>query len=351
MDSVQQLELDDARRGTLFFLGNLEIHRIPSFDLGLINNFAGSTSILSDLKNGSTMLLNSCSAGKKVVDGLDKFKTRIQEALASFFNAITEKISLIYGEAGGVLEWVGEFGTWAVSTFAGSLADIVPGWGYVQDAVDIYDGIRKSVVKAIAWLGQVFSGWGVKLLEGGPSVMARSIAQHNAAGLAGGLKDVAISSCKVGLHAAGDAAAGAGSIVGAITGILQRVANLIGYCVQRFLLARTVRQSSYQWNNKSVMMNNHEIFNDWFKKACVCTPVVAALTLCSGNAANPLRFLQLITPDNDVVSQAEYDKGVKHIDKLKSLSREYVREYASGYHLSITSKEPYVGGMLKNIFK
>ena len=351
MNTAQQIELDDARHGTLFFLGKLEIQKEPSFDLGLINNFVGSTSILSDLKNGSTILLQSCSAGKKLVDGLDKFKTKIQEALASFFDAITEKIADIYGDAGEILEWVGEFGTWAISTFAGSLSDIIPGWGYVQDAADIYDGIKTSVIKAVAWIGQIFTGWGVKLLEGGPAIMARSIAQHSASGLAGGLKDIAISSCKIGLQAAGDAAAGIGSVVGAVTGILQRMANLVGYCVQRFFLNRTINQASYQWENKGDMIDNHLIFNEWFNKACVCTPVVAALTLCSGNAANPLRFLKLLTPDNTIVNQSDYDKGIKHIAKLKALSGDYVREYTSGYHLTITSRESYTSGMLRNIFK
>ena len=350
MNSVQRKELDDARHGTLFFLGNLNVCRDSSFDTGLISNFSSGTSIVADLQTGAGLILSSCDAGKKLVDGYDKIKAKIKEALASFFDAVAEKMAALYGEATAALEWVAEFGTWAVSTFTGSLADLVPGWGYVQAASDLYDGVKKAVTKAIAWLGQVFSGWGVKLLEGGPSVMARSIAQHNVAGLAGGLKDIAITSCKVGLRAAGDAAGGVGSIVGAVTGILQRIANLIEYSVQRFLLARTINQARYQWENKAEMMGNHLRFNEWFSRSCALTPVVAALTLCSGNVGHPNRFLQLITPDYDVVSQEEFDKGVKHIEHLKTLSRDYVREYVNGYHLKITSESDYVSGMLSKIF-
>lgn len=350
MDSVQQKELNDARHGTLFFLGKLNVCREPSFDVGLIGNFLSGTSILSDLQAGAGLVLSSCDAGKKLVEGYEAIKTKIKEVLASFFDAVVGKMAALYGEAGAALEWVGEFGSWAVSTFAGSLADLVPGWGYVQDAVDLYDGVKKAVTKAIAWLGQVYSGWGVKLLEGGPTVMARSIAQHNVAGLAGGLKDIAITSCKIGLSAAGDAAGGAGAIVGAVTGILQRIANLIEYSVQRFLVSRTIRQARYHWDNKAEMMGSHAHFNEWFSRSCALTPVVAALTLCSGNVGHPYRFLQLITPDNDVISQEEFNKGVSHIDHLKTLSRDYVREYVDGYHLKITSENEYVSGMLNKIF-
>ena len=138
--------------------------------------------------------------------------------------------------------------------------------------------------------------------------------------------------------------------MGAVTGILQRIANLVGYCVQRFLLNRTIRQAAFQWDNKAEMIEDHGQFNEWFSRSCACTPVIAALTLCSGNAGHPYRFLQLLSPSDEVIKQADFDKGVAHIEKLKGLSRDYIREYTDGYHLSITSPDGYVGGMLKNVF-
>jgi len=351
MDAVQQKELDNARHGTLFFLGNLEVIKEPSFDIGLVSNFVSGTSIFSDLQNGTGLLLKSCSGGKKLVDGYETVKAKIKEVLASFFDAVAEKMAQTYGEGAAGLEWIGEFSTWAIANLTGTLADLIPGWGYVQDISAMYDAAKQAVTKAIAWLGQVFSGWGVKLLEGGPTIMSRSIAQHNAAALAGGLKDLAVTSCKIGLKAAGDAAAGIGAIVGAVLGILQRIACLIEYSVQRFLLNKTISQAKYQWDSKGEMMGNHGRFNEWFNRACVFTPVVAALCLCSGNVAHPYRFLQLITPDNDVISQADFDKGVRHIEKLQSLSRDYVREYTNSYHLKICSNDQYVSGMLFKIFK
>ena len=351
MDQLQQAELDDARRGTLYFLGKLEVVKKPSFDCGLISNFVSGTSIISDLQSASTSILNKHDLGRKFMNGLGAIMEPIQKLIQSFFDALSEKLLALYGEASGVLEWVAEFGTWAVSTFAGSLSDLIPGWGYVQAAADIYEAVKTSVVSAIKWLGQVYSGWGIELLEGGPSIMAKSIAQHNAAGLAGGLKDLTIESVKVGLQASGDAAAGVGAIVGAVTGILQRIANLIGYCAQRYLLNKVITQAGHQWKNTGIYQSNHDQFTEWFRRSCALTPIVAALTLQSGFAAHPYRFMRLISNEDELIDQQKFNDGVKHIEKLKDLSKDYLKEYQDSYKIVFQSADPVVSGMLDNAKK
>ena len=351
MNNIQQAELDDARLGTLYFLGKIKVTRQPSFDIGLIGNFSSGTTVLTDLKHGAETVVNSCSAGRKVLDGLSQYTKPIRELMASFMDALTEMIFHQYGEYAAALEWVGEFGTWAVSSLVGSLADIIPGWGYVQAAADLYEGVKKSVLSAIKWLTQVASGWRVKLLEGGPSIIARALALHNAAGVASGLKDIAITSISTGLQAATDAAAGVGAIVNAVTGILQRIANLVCYCVQRFLLNKTINQAGFQWNNEGVMKTHHQQFNQWYQKAVLSTPVVAALTMISGFVGNPIRFLALINPDGEMIEQSQFDQGVKHIDKLKNLSSDYLKTYADCYKLKFSSDDKLVSARLSDALK
>ena len=350
--NVQAHELEDARKGTIYFLGNLEVERRPSCDFGLISNFVSGTSIITDLKNASTDVIKQADAGKKALDGIERFTKPIKDSLASFFDKLAEHFCKMYGDASDTLEWVGEFGAWAVSTLVGGLADLIPGWGYVQSAAALYDGVKQSVTSTIKWLGQVYSGWGVKLLDGSPTIIASAIATHNAAGLAGGLKDIAVSVTKISLQAAGDAAAGVGSIISMITGILQRIANLLGYCIQRFLLARTLNQASYHWNNKAELVTDHSRFNEWFKRSCVCTPVVAALTMQSGFVANPMRFLALLTDEkkDEIITQEAFDKGVKHIEKLKSLSKDYCQSYADAYKLNFKSNDPIITARINKIF-
>ncbi len=346
---IQQAELSDARRGTLYFLGKIEIIKQPSFDVGLIGNFATGTTIFSDLTHASISILASCTTGRQLLDGVSKVTEPIRQLIADFFEAVSHKLTALYGEALGAAEWLAEFTSWAVSTFAGSLGDIIPGWGYVQNASDMYDGVKKAVTGAIKWMDQVYSGWGVELLQGGPAIMAEAIARHNATRLAGGIKDIALVSVKTGLQAAGDGVAGVGSIIGAVTGILQRLANLIEYAVQRYLMNKIISKADYQWRNRGLMLTSHNKFNDWFKRACALCPITAALTISSGFTAHPYRFLAMISHDGEINSQEEFVAGVKHIDTLKKLAKEYINGYQDCYKIKFQSSDPVVKARLEEI--
>ena len=349
MTTIQQEELADARRGTLYFLGRIDLQPVSSFDLGLVASFVTGTGFLKDLKQGTLQVVKSCDTGKKTVAGISEFIRPLREQIAKFIDALTDRFAALYGDYAPLMEWLGDFGSWAVNTLVGSLADIIPGWGYVQGAASIYDGVKQSVTGAINWISQVYSGYGVKLLEGGPTVMAESLARHNATALAGGLKDIAVASTKLGLQAAGDAVAGVGAIVGAVTGILQRIANLLGYCVQRFMVTRTLNQAKNQWDNKGPMIEDGDEFLSWFKRASVFTPIVPSLTLLSGFVGHPYRFLQLISPADQVTDQASFDKGVKHIEKLKSLATDYAKTWQDSYKLKFTSTDNLISARIADI--
>ena len=346
---IQKSELADARSGTLYFLSKINVSRQPSFDLGLVSNFVSGTSIISDLQTCSSNLLNRTNTGRKLLDGFDKYTKPVRELIASFFDKLHNTLASMFGESSTLLEWVGEFLTWAASSFAGSLADIIPGWGYVQDAMDLYDGIKKGVLNAHKWLSQVYFGWGVKLLDGGPSTIAQGIMQHHITGLASGLKDMSIASIKIGLQAASDATAAAGSIISAVTGFLQRIANLVTYAIQRYLLNRTISKARQTWEKHGDMKYNQDHFNHWFKMAVVRTPVVAALMMQSGVVANPMRFLSLIKHTGDIVTQDEYDKGVRYIDELKNLSKQYILGFEECYKLEFSGTDDYTKGILNNL--
>ena len=349
MNEAIQKQIDDARHGTLYFLGNMELLRDPHIDLGLVGNFVGSTTILGDLKDGLTTLVSSTDTGKYVIDKIDEFKHKIRTVFASFFDSITQGLVRRYGEVSAIADWLGEFATWAVSTLAGSLANVVPGWGYVQDAADLYDGTKKAITHGIDWAKQVYSGWGVELLKGEPATIARAIAYHNAAAVGGGLKDIAITSVKIGLEAGGDATSGTGALIGALTGILQRIANLIEYAAQRMLFKRACDIAKHNFYQDDRLKNNHDEFISWFKRACVCTPVIASLTISSGFSGHPMKFLSLFNEKEDVISQNKYDSGVEYINQLKGLAKKHLLEYQDAYSVVFASNDNVCAGVLRNL--
>lgn len=356
---IQLKEMADARMGATYMLAKTRMEKVPSYSIDLVGAFGVDTTALSDLKNGCTYLLKKTDAGQKVMgamnyvgDKVGALVTKLKSLVAGFFQHMIEKIKGVYGHALYGLEWISEFGIWAVSEFAGNLSSLIPGWGYVQSAADVYAGARTAVLKAKDFVTQMWSGYGVSLLGGHPSIIANALARHSAAGFVGGVKDMAIGATKIGLEAAGDAVGAAGTIVAAVTGVLQRIANLVDYIIQSRRVNSVFSQAEKEWNNRvsqSSMVHDHKAFSEWFQNSVVCTPVIAAVTMGSGFVANPMRFLQLIHPGDRFASQTDFNKGVHHIETLKKLSGNYVQEYTEGYSVKFKSDDGLVKARLEEL--
>ena len=351
ISGVQLAERDDARRGALYFLGKTNIEPSASVDLGIVSNLIGSTEIAVDMKNAALSLLP-----KRVTDTLNlstEMFGKVVTLFTDFFESIKRKMIDMFGEALIGVEFVGEFLSWALSSLVGSLASLVPGWGYVQSASDLYSGIKKSVLNAKDFINNLWSGRGVQLLDGAPQDIADALARHSAVGVAGGLKDAGIASVSIGLEAAGDAAGGAGMIVSVVTGLLQRIANIIDWCIQKFRMKAVLSAAADAWilkDDSHSLCNDHAAFSAWFRRAVLLTPIVAALVLHSGFVAHPYRFLLLIEPGDVITSQAAFDKGVLYIEKLKAIAAGYIRSYTDTYRVTFTSGDQLVAARLKNVW-
>ena len=388
---VQIAELADARLGATYMLANTDIKKIPSFSVDPIGAFVSDTTALSDLKTGCQYLLTKTDRGAKLVSKAKDLKgaianskaahkmedfgaavkaskvgtaaiaaghkmselvAKIKEKIAEFFRHMMDKIRVTYGDALFGMEWLSEFGIWAVSSFTQGLADLIPGWGYVQAAADIYAGVRTAVIKSKDFIEQMWSGYGVKLLGGHPSVIANALARHSAKGLVGGLKDVTLGIGSIAVEAAGDAAGGAGTIISAVTGVLSRIASLVEYIIQRVRIKKVLKTAKEAWDNRmsaSSLVNDHKRFSEWFQNAVITTPVVAALVMGSGFAAHPYKFLQLMQPNTGVIGSSEYAKGVHHIETLKKLSNKYIQEYNDNYSVTFTSSDGIIAARLKEM--
>lgn len=366
---VQDKELADARLGIIYFLGNSRPERLPmKVDFGLISGFVGDTSALKD---GSLWLINQTSRGRAAVAAVERGVTRVKDWAAdklsrvtdlikSFFAWLQGKLGEAYGYALDGAEWLSEYFGFALSTLTKTLADAIPGWGYVTDASAIISSVKQAVDGTRRWWQQYKSGKGVELLSGHPQIMAKALARHSAALVGSGIKDFAVNSTKLGLRAAGDAFAGVGTLVGVIIDVLQRIANLIDCFVQRHLLEKIFRRAKAEWQIRGSgesLVAGHEEFAKWFRGACVYTPVIAALCMSSGFAANPLRFIQLCDADGSAtagavkreLSQRSYNSGVRHIETLKKLSAKYVSEYVEAYRTTFVSDDKVIQARLSEV--
>ncbi|GLO63050.1 hypothetical protein MACH09_35580 [Vibrio sp. MACH09] len=369
---VQTQEMADARMGAMYMLAKTDYVKVPSFSAGhLFDNFVVGAEPLSDLKNVSMAIIDKTGVASKTKSLIEKSETgkklietvsvvgeatsaviqKIKTYISEFFRGLVEKAKLVYGDVLEDLGWFAEYAGWMVAEFAGNLSSLIPGWGYVQNAVDIYSGVKQAIFKSKDLITQMYAGRGVELLGGHPSIIANALARHSAVGVAGGLKKTAIATTKIGLEAAGDAFAGVGTLVSALSGMLERVVNFFDYMIQRSLVRKVLKKARKEWDKRgstTSMLNDHKTFSEWFQSAVVTTPIIAALVMGSGFVAHPMKFLSLMS-STEIVSQAEYNKGVNYIDKLKDLSASYVQEYTDGYSVEFTSEDKLVAARLSEL--
>lgn len=366
---VQVAQMADARMGAMYMLANTEISKVSSFsNAHFFENFVIGAEPLSDLKSAASGLLDKTNAinklqntkaGKKVAhaakvvgDATSAVMNKVTMAISNFFRFLMNKARAIYGDLLYGLEWFAEFSTWVTGEFAGNFSSFIPGWGYVQSAADVYSGVKQAVGQSKNLITQIYAGRGVELLGGHPSIISKGLARHSAIGALGGIKNTAIGITKIGIEAAGDALAGAGTLVGVLTGVFERVIKLVDYMIQRCLVNKVLKRAKKEWANRSSkgsLVQDHKMFSEWFQSAVITTPIIAALVMGSGFVAHPYKFAQLLTPKLKAVSQGEFDKAVVYIEKLKSLSSDYVQEYVDNYSVDFTSQNGMVTARLNEL--
>ncbi|NRB68311.1 MAG: hypothetical protein HRU48_13240 [Vibrio sp.] len=366
---VQVAQMADARMGAMYMLASTEITKVakisnahffeafvvgtePFVDfkdaaMGLLNK----TETMSKIKS-SKIVLKASRAKAKVGEMTSAITTKLKKLFCDFFRGLLNKVKNVYGDLLHGIEWLAEVGTWLASEFAGTFSNLIPGWGYVQSASGLYSAAKKSVMKSKDLISQIYRGRGVELLGGHPSIIANALALHSAKGALGGIKSFTMGVAGIGLQAAGDVAAGVGSLVSMITNILERIIKLVDFFVQRSLLDKVTKRAKKEWHNRTApasLVNDHKMFSEWFQNVVITTPIVAALVMGSGFVGHPYKFAQLLTPKLEVVSQGDYDKAVVYIDKLKSLSSKYVQEYVGSYKIDFTSRDGVVNARLNEL--
>ena len=363
---IQQAEMANARLGALYVLAKTELQDSPSEPFSILTKikegvFSQMTPI-NDLGAVSGWLVNKATDGTTfgsfIHDASAKARyyiAKIDAAITRFFQQVLDKMSGLFGKyrkkVRGYLEAISAK---ALSNLTSCiLTTLIPGTKELQSAANIWHVTHKAIEKTIALVSQSISGYGVELLGGQPSIIANALARHAAAGIASGVasgvKGFSVQAVILGLKIGGAPGIVAGTIGSILIKVLLAVVNFIDSLVQKYLVKSVLSKAQTEWDNRMsdhALVNDHKAFSEWFQDKVVFTPVFAALVLGSGFVGHPYRFLQLLFPDDRIICQAEFDKGVKHISNLKKLAGKYVMEYEKGYQLHFMGKDALVRARL-----
>ena len=86
-------------------------------------------------------------------------------------------------------------------------------------------------------------------------------------------------------------------------------------------------------------------FNAWYRNYALGTPVISVLAVNSGICGDKMRFLKMYTASNQVVTQSEFDAGVRYVDELQVWGTKYLAEV--GYKFD--SDDPLTKGLLNPV--
>ncbi len=384
---AQLAELANARLGIVYALAHTDMNRVRSFSASPFNTLIVNTtaakdfiagqkatysmgidaagqlidkSPLKDMKDSAMTYLRESEAlatvkgaANTVIDGVSALKARLKQLVSDFFYMMLEAVKKRYGVNLQMMEILTDFVIWGANTFATGLSAAIPGWGYVKTAAGMYVDAKKAFLKSKMLIEQCYSGYGVELLGGHPSVIANALARHSVAGIASAAKGLAISSTSLGLSIAADVSGGGGSagmIFSIVTSIFNKIFNLVESLVQKFKVTAVLDDAKQMWRNRtnsSSKLKDHKRFSEWFQSSVIATPVIASLAMSSGFAAHPYRFLQLLDPTDSDALKGDFAKGSKHIETLKQQAGKHIREFTGGYSVTFTSSEALVDARLK----
>lgn len=359
--SLQGRAQYEARVGIINYLATLDFQKTPSLSSSVLDNFVNDSTITNDIaglaKKGCSAVLRQTGPGRSVLGAVEtvgkkweQIKKKIIAKLESFFSRLINNLKKKYAEVTWVVSYLSEMAGWLVGTLVRDITHAIPGWGYVQDAADLYKGVKKAVVSASRYFELKSAGKGVMLLDGHPDDIAYWLKNHIGCDAMLGVKDVLVTSGKFAVKMAGDAAGGLGTIIGLLVGALTRIGALVDYIVQRASVdkaLKTARKEKDRVLNKNGLVNDCDAFNKWFSRTLKVTPIFASLVLHAGVAAHPYNFLELINFRGHEISAQRYARGAKYIQKLKEAGGQHIRDYSEGYGLSITSSSAWQNALLK----
>lgn len=378
-EAQEQLSYE-GRLTIINYLSSLKVERAPTVSLDLVGNFVMDTTAItdsfgvakklvekqvSDILQKSKVLMNVSKVAEgvstaihqsrpvkffksigttikeKVIATRDSLIGKLEKLIQRFCNSFLEKLKKAYKDIKWIINYVNDIALWLVSLIVGDLSSLIPGVGYVQNAADIYKGVKRAVTGLSSYFSLKLSGRDVRLNEGYPDIIAYDISSHMMCKGFLGIKDVG---CKIGqiiAQASGDAVAAVGTVVNYVINVLGRIATAIDYIIQRINLYKVKKTAEIEQNKllsaNSLALNTRR-FNKWFAESMALSPILAALLMHSNSIAHPMTFLSLLDNYSHLRgdAQSNYDRGTAHINNIKNHSLSYIKEYSEQYSVKFT---------------
>jgi hypothetical protein len=124
-------------------------------------------------------------------------------------------------------------------------------------------------------------------------------------------------------------------VVSIVYGVMETLVKVAYRLVETLSMDKFCRTARGHWENRAESSAIHKsptLFNRWYKRNAMAFPALAALTLNSGMCGDKMRFLRMFKDDETIITQSQFDKGVKFLDgDLKPYARGYLDDANFGF--------------------
>lgn len=274
------------------------------------------------------------------VFGLDKEKSvwaKILEWATRLGEALLDKIKEVFGDIGDFVGEIKKIALFVTTKVYDQVASLI------SNAANLVQGLWKTTVAFCEKIGNLFAKIGVKLVDGHPSTVVKSIEAGITRALLAGLYETAKSAAVIGLNVA---SAGATKLVEVIAAALEATAKILWRVAEALIIRNFCQEAKMYWvargEHNAIHLDSSR-FDAWLKSATGKVPVIAAVTLGSNIAGDKMRFLQMYTGTGAVISQDQFNAGVAYLDRVKREGARLLEHSGLEFH----SDDPIIEGLHK----
>ncbi|WP_020407809.1 hypothetical protein [Hahella ganghwensis] len=218
---------------------------------------------------------------------------------------------------------------------------------YVSGSIDVFKGLVNATDATVTAVTTWWRGRGVDILEGHPQIICESLRTQMMKGIGAGLYDIVKGAFAASTFIVGGIGGAAMNLVYTLIETvtlfilrLREVAHIRHFCKE----ARN-HWEVYTGSGKTRGVHQNSIrFKDWFEGYVDKSALIPALTLNSGICGDKMHFLNMFRNNGHVISQYEFDRGVKYVDTLKTFAAEYIGKQSYLFH----SSDKMVNALLDN---
>jgi len=216
----------------------------------------------------------------------------------------------------------------------------------IGSADGLLDGLYNTTKSFCERFGVWLASRKVRISSGHPTAIVDGIIQGIDRSLLAGVYEVAKNSVTLGLNIA---SSGITSMIEPLASVLEMITKIMWRLAEVSIIRTFAKEAKDHYSRKedeNALHKDEARFTEWLLNAVKKVPLIAGMTYASHIVGDKMIFLQMFSKKgDDIISQEEFDRGVKYLDKIKQSGTNLLKNS----DFQFDSGDNFVKALLKNM--